>query len=135
MKRATERGVIILGLMLAGGCQETRLVSCVPRRPAVEAQSYDIHDPFPDDEIGPNTFSRPRTFDVPRSDTRKTFDLRNLQAAKFSATQSQAYWNPGTPRANASVQPIWRQQGPAASVAADNSVWDDTLPRYNVVPQ
>ena len=135
MNRAMERGAILLGLILTGGCQETRYLSCIPRPPAVEAKSYDLHDPYPDETIGPKTGTRPRDFEIPRSDTRKTYDLRNLQSARATAPLLQANGNPTVPNANASVLPIQQPPGSAASVAADANMWDDSIPRYNVVPQ
>jgi hypothetical protein len=139
MSNAKERAVWLLGMILCGllvGCQETRLLSCMPRKPAVESRSYDYHDPFPDDEIGPKTYSRPRTFEEPRSDTRKSFDLRNLQASRGFPPQTQYAWDPAAPMRTAGfpVQPIWRQQ-PAAPVPTDPQDWDDSGPRYDVVPQ
>ena len=141
MCNAKDRAGWIMGLMLSGflvGCQETRFLSCLPKRSAtVESRSYDVHDPFPDDEIGPKTFSRPRTFEEPRSDTRKTFDLRNLQASRGFSPQTEYAWDPAGPARSASfpAQPIWRQQRPVAPLPTDPRAWDDRGPRYDVVPQ
>jgi hypothetical protein len=43
-----------------------------------ESKLYTLHDPFPDEIAGPDTASRPRAFEEPRSDTRRNFDLRLL---------------------------------------------------------
>ncbi|HUQ72228.1 MAG TPA: hypothetical protein VM165_22060 [Planctomycetaceae bacterium] len=80
-------------LMIAlGGCVgrgETQFLGCAPRRPDVEARSYDWHDPFPDEDAGPGTASRPRSFVEPRSDTRKLFDLRFFEAHHPTAARGQ----------------------------------------------
>lgn len=139
MTSAMERGWLALILMLAGsslGCQETRFLSCGTRDPRVESRSYDLHDPFPDESLGPETFTRPRAFQEPRTDERKTFDLRNLQASRGVIPPAQAYWDPMGPRTTAGVpvQPIWRQPPAGVPIATQPGMWDDTSPRYNVVP-
>lgn len=73
-----------------GGCvgpEETQFLSLYERNPTVEARSYDWHDPFPDERVGPDTATRPLAFNEPRSDTRKNLDLRFLQAMHPSAGQ------------------------------------------------
>jgi hypothetical protein len=47
----------------------------------VERRAFEFHDPFVIEDLGPETFTRPRTFQEPRGETRKDFDLRFLQAA------------------------------------------------------
>ncbi len=87
-----DRWWAMLLLLGTGGCvgpYETRFLSCFQRRPDVEARSYDAHDPFPDESAGPDTYSRPRSFVEPRGDTRKTLDLRFLQAMHPTAGQPQ----------------------------------------------
>lgn len=139
MTIAMERECLTLMLVLAAsslGCMETRFLSCQTRDPRVESRSYDLHDPFPDESIGPETFSRPRTFQEPRSDNRKTFDLRNLQASRGVTPPVQAYWDPAGVNSTAGVpvQPIWRQPKAAVPIATQPGLWDDTAPRYNVIP-
>jgi hypothetical protein len=80
---------LMIGL---GGCigpAETQHLSCIPRRPDIEARSYDWHDPFPDENSGPDTATRPRAFVEPRSDTRKLFDLRFFEAHHPTAARGQ----------------------------------------------
>lgn len=48
------------------------------RSPAAERRAAEYHDPFPDDEMGPKTFSRPRDFHMPRTTTRQSAELRSL---------------------------------------------------------
>ena len=138
MNHAMERGWLTLILVVVSGlgCQETRFLSCRARDPGVESRSFDVHDPFPDDKMGPETFSRPSTFQEPRTDDRKSFDIRNLQAARGIIPSTQAYWDPRgiNPVAGAPVLPIWRQPPANGPIAIQPGFWDDTSPRYNVVP-
>lgn len=76
--------------LIAGGCvgpYETRYLTLYQRAPSVEARSYEAHDPFPNKMAGPDTYSRPRDFIDPRTDTRKNFDLRFLTAMHPTAGQ------------------------------------------------
>jgi hypothetical protein len=142
MKHAKERGWWGMALVLAGsiglsgcmGAPETRFLSCIPRPPGVEARSYDLHDPFPDESAGPETFTRPRAFQEPRSDTRKTNDLRFLQATQGLTPSTQAYWDPRGPNAtaHAPIQPIWRTPASTAPIAVVPRMWDGGS-QYNVV--
>ena len=135
-----DRGWLMLMLIVVGsglGCQETRFLSCRTRQPRVEARSYDLHDPFADETIGPDTATRPRTFELPRNEDRKSFDLRNIQASGGVNPPVQAYLGPGGTNVTAGVQtqPIWRQPPRSVPIASQPGFWDDTSPRYNnVVP-
>ena len=142
MRHAMERGWWMIALLMVEGLgltgcmqQETRFLSCIPRPPGVETRSYDLHDPFPDEDVGPNTFTRPRAFEEPRSDTRKTNDLRFLQAAREFAPRTQAVWDPLDPTgtARAPIQPIWRNRADTSPIAVAPRMWDGSNPRYNVV--
>lgn len=85
-------GAALLLIAGTGGCvgpEETRFLSLQERDPRVESRSYDYHDPFPDKHVGPDTYSRPRAFIDPRDDTRKTLDVRFLQAMHPTAGQPQ----------------------------------------------
>jgi hypothetical protein len=97
MSRRELGVVIVLGMAGCIGPRETQYLSCIPRRPDVEARSYDYHDPFPDENAGPETVTRPRSFVEPRSDTRKTFDLRFLQAMHPTAGRTQLAPGPAWP--------------------------------------
>lgn len=139
MTGAMERGWRVLILIVLGsslGCQETRFLNCRTREPRTESRSYDLHDPFPDEKLGPETFIRPRTFQEPRSDERKNFDLRNIQASRGVTAPVRAYWDPMGPKTAAGIpaQPIWQQPASGVPVATQPGLWDDTSPRYNVVP-
>ena len=141
MRHAMERGWWMIALLVVDGIgltgcmqQETRFLSCLPRSPGVEARSYDLHDPFPDEEVGPKTGVRPRAFQVPRDETRKTNDLRFLQAAREFTPRTQAFWDPLSPTgtAHAPIQPIWRTRSSPEPIAIAPRMWDGST-RYNVV--
>lgn len=67
----------ILCLVGCNGPQQRFFAWC-QRDLRTEARTYEFHDPYPDEVAGPDTDTRPRTFQEPRSDTRKDFDLRLL---------------------------------------------------------
>ncbi len=52
--------------------------SIAPRSASAERRAAEYHDPFPDDQMGPKTFSRPRDFQAPRTTTRQSAELRSL---------------------------------------------------------
>lgn len=137
MRHAMERGWLLIGFILTG-CQnapETRFLGCIPRPPLQEARSYDLHDPFPDEHLGPNTFTRPRQFITPRTEQRKTNDLRYLQAARNLTPDAQVLWDPNAPSAiaGAPVQPIWRTGSIAPPIVVEPRLWDGGTSRYDVV--
>ena len=113
MKRAMERGIGMFVILMVSGCgtPETRWLSVRPRPVRDEVASYKWHDPFPDEEAGPKTFNRPRTFLEPRSDAQKSFDLRYIKAA-YGFPQQRYAWDSSTSvSANQyPVQPLWRTQ-------------------------
>ncbi len=114
---------LVCGLCFAGciGPQETRLLNCGTRDLNVEARSYDSHDPFADESSGPDTFSRPRTFVEPRSDSRKALNMRQLEAM---------YPNTRGPVFARGPQPLWRLPGstvlapqPTGTIASGPVPW------------
>ena len=110
MADAKDRWAGLLWIVFLSGCglPETRYLTCLARPAAVETQSYNLHDPFPDEDAGPNTFTRPRSFMEPRSDSRKNLDLRFLKAAYGFPQQRYAAWDPANPRniAQYPIQPL-----------------------------
>lgn len=118
------------GLFFAGciGPQETRLLTCNMRDLNVEARSYDSHDPFADENSGPDTFSRPRSFVEPRSDSRKALNMRQLAAM---------YPNAGNTMFARGPQPLWPVPGATVSLPPAGSVANNRVPWVtspNVVP-
>lgn len=109
------------GLFFAGciGPQETRLLTCNMRDLNVEARSYDSHDPFADENSGPETFSRPRTFVEPRSDSQKAFNMRKLSAM---------YPNAGGTQFARGPQPLWRVPGSTVLAPQTTPMATNTVP-------
>jgi hypothetical protein len=63
------------------GCispRTTRLPSFWPSAPYAESQSYQRRDPFPDQDLGPTLFSRPRGYEEPRAEARRAAELRQF---------------------------------------------------------
>lgn len=105
------RALIVFGTafaVAAAGCAwrpENRFLNCQARPPGIESKSWDLHDPFPDESIGPDTDTRPRQFTTPRSTERVKSDLRLMdtthrERAGYAAATRQ--WSP--------FLPPWRQQ-------------------------
>ena len=119
--RDCSYGLTLL-LVLAGciGSRETRLPTCNIPRLTEEANSYNVHDPFPDEDAGPSMFSRPRVFMQPRTDVRKNDQQRYLRSAFGMPQQQYSSWNPaiGSGSTPFSVQPVWRTPQLSDPVAA-----------------
>jgi hypothetical protein len=74
-------GVLGWGCLAVCGCINpfnTRLPTLDTPPAPVEKRSYSIHDPFPDEVLGPDTMTRPRGFNEPRSETRQALESRAL---------------------------------------------------------
>jgi len=107
-----ERSKLVIFLLLIAGCgsPETRLLSWYPQPASLEAKLYDLHDPFPERDAGPDTYSRPRDFLEPRSDSQKSLNLRKLKAMRGFAPAQQAGWGHPIPLGALQyhVQPLWQ---------------------------
>lgn len=74
-------GALGWGCVAVSGCinpSNTRLPTLHSPPAPVEKQSYRIHDPFPDENLGPDTMTRPRGFSEPRAEPRKILESRAL---------------------------------------------------------
>ena len=123
MNRAMERSLGLLLILISAGCNTavTRLPTCRAQPADSEAKSYTWHDPFPDENAGPNTGTRPRVFTEPRTDSMKDYNWRNLRAAYGYGNPQRMYsWGPSMPvSANQyPVQPMWQTDPAATSVTA-----------------
>jgi hypothetical protein len=77
---------IWLAAALAGlaGCPNpmtTRLPTLAPAPNAAERQSQGHFDPYPDPNLGPETNTRPRDFQMPRTQQRQASEGRMFQGA------------------------------------------------------
>jgi hypothetical protein len=97
-----NRWAWLAGIVTCTGCispRDTQFLSWYARPVNVEARAFEYHDPFPDESAGPDTATRPHAYLEPRSDTRKEFELRVLQAYHPAA---------GGPQYARGPQPLWR---------------------------
>jgi hypothetical protein len=79
MRQWIATGAVTLAL---AGCVtpwNTRLPTLEPGVPAAERRSYEIHDPYPEPDLGPETQTRPRDFAEPRSQPRRLIEGRMLR--------------------------------------------------------
>ncbi len=74
------------------GCLMTMSVGCVtpfntelpqvaPTPPPIERAKYRLHDPFADEDAGPDTFTRPPSFQEQRAEPRRTLEGRTMLGA------------------------------------------------------
>src|SRR3712207_9149809 len=76
---------------LLAGCitpWNTRLPTFEPRPPALERRSFQVHDPFPEDDIGPETMVRPREFREPRDETRRATEGRDRKSTRLNSSHA-----------------------------------------------
>lgn len=74
------------------GCispRTTRLPSFWPSVPYSESQAYQRHDPFPDQDLGPTLYSRPRGYVEPRAEARRAAELRQFGRMDADAVPAQ----------------------------------------------
>ena len=139
MKYAMERGccLAVLEICLIGCRQpyEMRHLTCTTRPARVEARSFDSHDPFADESAGPETFTRPRAFQEPRSDTRKTNDLRFLQAMRDFSPRGTSLGDPVNPveTVSSAGQPFWKIESQPTPISIIPKSWEASATRYDVV--
>jgi hypothetical protein len=85
-----------LCLLLAGqGCQGTRLPNLAPTAYDADKRSFNVHDPLPETNIGPDTGARPPGFLQERSEPRRTQESEALLGIPPGGTNNGP--PPGTP--------------------------------------
>lgn len=74
MYAKVPRWRLVLCMILLGGCASnpSRWPFMRAGDPAIERRAYEYHDPLPDSLTGPQTYSRPRGFDIQRAEPRRT---------------------------------------------------------------
>ena len=82
--RINLRACLIAAILLPAGCTSpsTQLPSTFREPPEFERQSYERFDPYPDENLGPDTMTRPRGFVAPRTMPRKAIEGRMLQGTQ-----------------------------------------------------
>ncbi|RMG36843.1 MAG: hypothetical protein D6725_09960 [Planctomycetota bacterium] len=83
--RRSRRGGWLAAVALAGlaaGCYAPHIeIPHAPPKPVdVERRAFLQHDPFTDSWLGPDTETRPREYDRPRTPTRRDLEVRELYA-------------------------------------------------------
>jgi hypothetical protein len=81
----------------AAGCfspNHARFPIAQPSHPQSEAQAFQLQDPFPDPDIGPDIMSRPPDYLRPRTESRKAAEQRLFQGTPSGPE----YMPPGYPR-------------------------------------
>ena len=78
--RALAFGGLAVPCLLAGCITpwNTRMPTVEPSHPAVERRSFQVHDPFPEEDLGPDTMVRPREFREPRELPRRAVEGRSF---------------------------------------------------------
>lgn len=73
MKRFMAAAGMWVGL---AGCQApwVQYPTLIPREPNAEAATFQLHDPLPDQSMGPNVGGRPPTSLIQRSEPRRTME-------------------------------------------------------------
>lgn len=87
--------------VLSGGClvnPQTRLPQPLPRSPQAEQRSFQIHDPFASTELGPDTGTRPRAMDLPRTEAHRAMKQRAAHGGTPSRSFTVPNWPLSAPR-------------------------------------
>ncbi|MCC7424539.1 MAG: hypothetical protein IT428_30090 [Planctomycetaceae bacterium] len=74
--------LVLASAVSVTGClnpMTTRLPELAPRETRSELRSLARHDPFPDPDLGPDTFARPRGFENERPAPRRLYEERLMQ--------------------------------------------------------
>jgi hypothetical protein len=119
---AAVRWVLCL-LVAAGGCQQTRLPSLVPSPYDADKRSFNVHDPLPETNIGPDMGARPPGFMQERSEPRRTQEAEDLLGIPRGGTNAvpagaQMVAPPGAPM----VAP------PGAPIGPSSQLYPDAVP-------
>jgi hypothetical protein len=109
MRSAFARtAVAVAASAVVTGCitpWNTRLPTLDPGIPAVERRMYEIHDPYPEQDLGPDTQTRPRYFEEPRSQPRRLLEGRMLRDLGPSGVPTTPAVPPSAAQYPDSVQP------------------------------
>ena len=73
LRRVLAVGMLACVMVIAGGCSpQTRLPSIFPSPGDSDKRSFNVHDPLPEADIGPDMGARPRGFEYDRTEPRRT---------------------------------------------------------------
>ena len=77
-------------IALVSGCfspARTRYPTWEPGDPRAEKRAYELHDPLPDRTTGPDTLSRPRGFELQRTEPRRALEGRPQMVAPMGSPE------------------------------------------------
>lgn len=100
---------ILAGLAVcffASGCLDprfTRLPQWYARHPVAENAAFELTDPFPDPDLAPDTFARPRGYTTPRTEPRRAAEQRLLNDMLKHPESIAPYRYPGARQYSKSV--------------------------------
>lgn len=81
----------------------TRLPTFEPSHPMAENRAIQRTDPFPDPDLGPETFTRPRGYTRPRTEPRRAAEQRMLHGLQVGPESSAPAFTPGASKYSNSV--------------------------------
>jgi hypothetical protein len=73
--------ILIVLVAVSSGCvnpMNTSMPTFQPAHPRVEGVRYRLHDPFADENLGPETVTRPPSFQDQRAEPRQSLEGRTL---------------------------------------------------------
>ena len=108
-------------VLAAQGCQGTRLPNLVPSQYDSDKRSFNVHDPLPETDIGPDTGARPPGFMQERTEPRRTQDAQELLGVPPGGTNNAP--PPGASMGAPVVAP------PGAPIGAPSALYPDNVPR------
>ncbi len=80
MKSVVVKLCLLGGMLLISGCYNFPLNGSIPPggvgNTRVDTRRYDLYDPFPDGASGPDMQTRPRSFNVQRTEPRRAVEGR-----------------------------------------------------------
>jgi hypothetical protein len=125
-KAGTLAGAICL--LVATGCQQTRLPNLVPSPYDADKRSFNVHDPLPETNIGPDTGARPPGFLQERSEPLR--DLGTDARLGIPATGTNA--PPAGPMGGPPGAPVGGPPmvaPPGAPIGPSSQFYPDAVPR------
>jgi hypothetical protein len=115
-------------VLAAQGCQGTRLPNLVPSQYDSDKRSFNVHDPLPETDIGPDMGARPPGFLQERAEPRRTQESQALIGVQPGGNNNAPppgapMGGPGVPMGGPVVAP------PGAPIGAPSSLYPDTVPQ------
>lgn len=128
VRRVVPWAVLYL-VIAAQGCPTTRLPNLMPTQYDADKRSFNVHDPLPESDIGPDTGAVPRGFMQPRAEPRRTQDAQDLIGVPPGGTNNAP--PPGVPMGGPVMPPPGAPvvPPPGAPIGAPSSLYPDRVPQ------